>query len=396
MSAVPTSADVVIIGGSLIGSSIAYYLSEHADFDGTIAVIEPDPSYAKTSTTLSAASIREQFRHPVNIKASQYGMEFLADFHEHVQVDGESPDLGFQGTGYLFLTKPDGMDALRELHQLQLASGAEPEILDAQQLHQTFPWIVVDELGGASLGTTREGTMDAWALLQGFRARARRNGVDYLLDRAVDLTVTDGRVTEVTLDSGSTITCGSVINAAGTRAAAVAAMAGVALPVEARNRCVFMFDTRTPIDGRVPLTITPEGVWFRREQHQFLTGVSPKPDPAIDPDQFPVHPEEFEALIWPELATYIPAFEAVKVTSSWAGHYAYNTFDQNMLIGPATGVPNLLLANGFSGHGFQHAPAIGRGITELLIFGSYQTLDMSALSMERLERGRPDLETAII
>ena len=183
------------------------------------------------------------------------------------------------------------------------------------------------------MGSRREGSFDGWALLQGFRRRAQHNGVVYLRDRVVDIVQRDGRVIAVVLESGRRVNCGHVVNAAGTRASLVAKMAGLRLPVEPRSRTTFVFDCRTPIDGNVPLTVTPEGVHFRREQQQYVTGTVPLDDRAVDHDDLEARGSEFEELIWPVLANYVPQFDHVKVVASWGGHYAFNTLDHNLVIG---------------------------------------------------------------
>jgi glycine/D-amino acid oxidase-like deaminating enzyme len=388
--------DVVCIGGALMGSASAYFLSENPDFDGTILVVEPDPSYERASSSLSGNSIREQFSNPVNIRASQFGMDFVADFHERVQVDGESPNLGFRGTGYLFLATEDGMPILRSNHEIQRGEGAGARLLDPVELAAEFPYMSTEGLAGASHGGLREGSLDGWALLQGFRQRALHNDVTYVRDRVVALTTHGGRVEGVELESGRSVACGHVVNAAGPRASLIAAMAGLELPVEPRRRMTFVFDCRTPIEHNVPLTITPQGVHFRREYEHYVTGCTPAIDVPVEPDDFERRDDEFNDIIWPVLAQRVPQFDRISVIASWAGHYAYNTMDHNMVIGPPPGVDNFIFANGFSGHGLQQSPAVGRGVSELIIHGEYRTLDLSELGYDRIVRGEPFLESSII
>ena len=181
------SYDTVIIGGAVMGSSLAYWLSENPDHDGTVLVVGPDPTYEKSSTTLSEASIRHQFSEPVNIRLSMFATEFFADFHQNVQVDDEAPGLCFRETGYLFLATDDGMDVLRENHEVQRSCGAKVALLTPGELADRFPYLFVEDLAGASLGLRHEGTLDAYCLMRGFQQRARHNGVEYLTDRVVDL-----------------------------------------------------------------------------------------------------------------------------------------------------------------------------------------------------------------
>jgi glycine/D-amino acid oxidase-like deaminating enzyme len=165
--------------------------------------------------------------------------------------------------------------------------------------------------------------------------------------------------------------------------------------VRARRRCVFAFTCPTAV-ANCPLVVDPSGVWFRPEGSRFICGIAPAvPD---DADDLPLEVDHalFDSRIWPALAARVPAFEAVRVRSSWAGYYEYNTFDQNGIVGPHPQIANLLLANGFSGHGLQQAPAVGRGVAELIVHGGYRTLDLAALAFERIAAGRPLRELAVI
>jgi glycine/D-amino acid oxidase-like deaminating enzyme len=389
--------DTVIVGGAALGSSVAYWLSENPDYDGSVLVVEPDPTYEHASTTLSEASVRHQFSNPVNIALSRFATEFIADFHECVQVDGESPDLGFRDTGYLFLATESGMPILRQNHEVQRSCGAEVALLTPDEIHARFPYLHVDDLAGASLGLRHEGNIDAYSLFQGFCRRARHNGVEYLADRVVGLRLAEDRVTDVELASGDTIACNRVVNCAGPRARWIAEMAGLPLPVEPRVRSVFVFDCREPLDGGLlPLTIDPSGLHFRTDPPYFIAGMTPAEDVEVDPDDFRVRREDWEERIWPNLVHRVPQFERIAVTHTWAGHYAYNTLDQNAVVGPASAVPNFYFANGFSGHGLQQSPGVGRGISELVTYGEYRTLDLSELGHDRIVRGEPFLERNII
>ena len=389
--------DTVVIGGAAHGSSVAYWLSENPDYDGTVLVVEPDPTYEYASTTLSEASVRHQFSNPVNIALSQFATEFIAGFHDRVQVNGESPDLRFRDTGYLFLSTETGMPTLRQNHEVQRSCGAEVVLLTPDELLLRFPYLNVDDLAGASLGLRHEGNIDAHSLLQGFCRRARHNGIEYLTDRVVGLRMHEDRVTDVELASGDVIGCKRVVNCAGPRARWIAEMAGLPLPVEPRVRSVFVFDCREQLKGDLlPLTIDPSGLHVRTDPPYYIAGMPPAHDCTVDPDDFRVRRDDWEDRIWPGLVHRIPQFERIAVTHTWAGHYAYNTLDQNAVVGPATAVPNFYFANGFSGHGLQQSPGVGRGICELITYGEYRTLDLSNLGHDRIVRGEPFLERSII
>ena len=391
--------DTLIIGGAVMGSSAAYWLSENTDYDANIAVIEPDPTYVRSSTALSEASIRHQFSQPVNIKLSMFATEFFSNFHAHVQVNGEAPELPFHETGYLFLATADGMENLIANHEIQKKCGAEVVLLSPSEIKERFPYMNTDDLECGSLGTRNEGTLDAFSLMQGLKLRARHNGVEYLHNRVVSINVdkSKGLVKEVKLDSGETISCSRVINCAGPRSKWIAEMVGLKLPVEPRIRAAFVFDCREELKGQtLPLTIDPSGVHVRTDPPNFLAGAPPANDSEVDPDDFEVRSEEWEENIWPVLAHRIPAFEKIKVTSSWAGHYAYNTLDQNAIIGACEKLSNFFFCNGFSGHGFQQSPGVGRGLSELIIYGKYKSLDLTELGYDRVIKNEPFLEKAVI
>ena len=186
------------------------------------------------------------------------------------------------------------------------------------------------------------------------------------------------------------------MNASGPRAAVTARMAGLDLPVEPRKRYTVVFDAAEPLGRALPLTIDPTGVHVRSDGGVYVAGSTPEIDPAVAFDDFGMDSDVWEEQIWPVLAHRIPAFERAKVLRQWAGHYAHNTLDHNAVIGPHTEVGNFIFINGFSGHGVQQSPAMGRGVSELITYGEYRTLDLTPLGYDRVARGEPFLETAII
>jgi FAD-dependent oxidoreductase domain-containing protein 1 len=387
--------DVVIVGGGAIGSAIAYFLASDPVFDGRIVVIERDPTYRQASSALSASSIRQQFSTPENIRMSRFGWSFLAEADRHLAVDGTPAAVGLHEAGYLYLAGPDGEPTLRANHAVQRAEGAEVALLDPVEFRARFPWLSVDGLALGSLGLRGEGWFDGYALLQAFRRKARALGVEYLTGEVVALRVTGPRIAAAVLADGSEVASAALVNAAGPWAGRVAAMAGVQLPVEARRRCVFVFDARRRLPD-CPLVIDPSGVWFRPEGDQFICGTHP-PD-AEDAADLPLEVDrrQFEDVLWPALAARVPAFEAVKVTNAWAGYYEFDTFDHNAILGPHPEIANLFFANGFSGHGIQQSPAVGRALAELIAHGRYVSLDLSIFGYERIAAGRRVVERNVI
>ena len=396
--------DVVIIGGGVIGAAVACYTANAPDFDGSILVVERDPTYKNSSTALSAASIRVQFSNPLNIQISQYGLDVIRNFPEFTTTKEPGPSLTFQEAGYLYLAGSKVQaDVLKSNHAVQVASGADVVLWTARELSDAFPHLNVDDIELASFGRSGEGWFDNMGLLQGFRKKAMSLGVEFLRDEVVALKREGKEVVSAELASGNSVHAGIFVNAAGPRAAQVARMAEIPLPVEARKRTVFVFDCACSPEGsaqvnagKLPLMIDSSGIWCRPEGRHFLAAAVPEPDAAVEYDDFDPNYDEFEERVWPALAHRSKSFESLRVVNQWAGHYAYNILDQNLIIGPHPDVDNLFFANGFSGHGLQQAPAVGRAVSELITGGGYRTLDLSPFGFERVLENRPIYERCII
>ena len=380
--------DVVIVGGAAVGSAAAWFLAHTQR--ASVLVLERDPSYANCATTRSLASIRHQFSTPENIRLSMFGTRFLRGAPQVLGVD-----VAFREQGYLFLSTTEGEDVLRANHAVQRGEGADVALLDTATLQQRFPWLAVDDLAAGSLGLAGEGWLDAHALMHGFRQGALALGAEYRKVEAAAFECADGRVAAVRLADGSRICCGTVINAAGTGAAALARSAGIDLPVQSRKRCVFHFRSPARL-GACPLVIDPTGLYFRPEGEGYLCGIAP-PE-AEDPEchDFEVPLAWWEERLWPALAHRVPGFEAARLLSAWAGHYDVNLLDQNVILGPHPSLPNLLFANGFSGHGLQQSPGIGRALAELALEGGFRTLDLTRLGWARVLANEPLLERNVV
>ena len=387
---------VVIIGGGAIGSSAAYHLAMHPRFAGEITVIERDPSYARASSMLSASGIRQQFSTPVSIRMSQYGLAFIRAARDALAVDGDAPELAFNEHGYLFLATDAGSEVLRENVAVQRAEGADISLLDAAALRARWPWMNTGDLAAGAFGERGEGSFDGPALLQAMRRRARTLGVRYVAADCAGFVCDGARVRGVRLADGGVFDCDEAVVSAGAWSGQVAAMLGIAMPVVPRKRMVYVIACRDKLPG-CPLTIDPSGIWFRPEGAVFLAGRSPGVDEP-DPDEPPliVEDEMFTARVWPVLAARVPAFEALRVTSAWAGYYELNLFDHNGIVGRHPAMENVVFAAGFSGHGIQHSPATGRGVAELIADRRFVTLDLSPLGWERLIANRPLWERNIV
>ncbi len=381
-------SDVVICGGAVLGSAIAWNLAQMAPAL-SVTVIERDPSFKHSSTALSASGIRQQFSDPLNVMISRFGVGFIKGAKARWGLD-----LNLREQGYLYLANTESAaQALRENHAVQVAAGADTTLLSPAALKARFAHLNTDDLTLASLGLSGEGWFDGVGLMQGYQADSAATRIR---DEVVGLRLRSGRVKAVELASGENIACGAFINAAGPRAADIARMAGIELPIEPRKRSNFIFDCSDPPKESLPLMIDPSGVWLRPEGRRFLCGCSPVEDPMVAHDDFEPRFMEFETVIWPALAARSSNFEAIKMQAMWAGHYAYNVLDQNAVTGAHPEIGNFYFANGFSGHGLQQAPAVGRGLAELLAFGRYKTLDLSKLGYERILTGKLLLEKCVI
>lgn len=391
------SYDVVIVGGAIMGSSTAWWLRK-LGFDGSVLVVERDQSYEWCSTAHTNSCIRQQFSTELNIRISQFGAEFVNNIRSFMGDDPRVPEMPIHSYGYLYLADNDAFAAtLRANQAIQAKVGAATRILTRDQIAEAYPFYHLDDILLGSINTVNEGYFDGASIFDWFKRQAREKGVEYVANEVVEMARAAHGIVSVTLKTGQVIGCGQVVNASGPRAAATAAMAAITVPVEARKRFTYIFKAETPLDRQLPLTIDPSGIHVREVGGgTYMAGGHPDHDPAVAFDDFTMDHSFWQDHVWPVLATRIPAFEAVRVQSEWAGHYAYNTLDQNAIIGPHPEVPNFLFLNGFSGHGLQQSPAMGRAMAEWICFGAYRSLDMGAFSYDRIARGVPVLETAII
>jgi FAD-dependent oxidoreductase domain-containing protein 1 len=385
-------ADVAIVGGGIMGSALAYWLTR-LDPNISVVVIERDPTYSMASSALSAASIRQQFTTPVNIRISQASIGFMRQADELLEVAGSQVDIGLKERGYLYLARTSGLASLRRAHTIQRELGADVALLNTTELAARFPWLATTDLIAGSLGLSGEGWFDGYALLAAFSARARSQGASYIRGEVAAMGAKGSRIESLRLADGTQVSSRFVVNAAGPWARSIAKLAGFDLPVAARKRTVYVISCRAKLEP-FPLLIDPSGFWIRPEGWGFIAGLSPQ----VDPDDAPLEPDyaAFDSELWPALAQRIPAFEAAKLERAWAGYYEINLFDHNGIVGFHPRIENLLMLNGFSGHGIQQAPVVGRGVAELICHGRFVTLDLSDLGFDRIARNRPLPELNVI
>ncbi len=395
-----TSYDIVIIGGAIMGSSTAWFLTDNPDFKGSILVIEKDPSYEKAATTLTNSCIRQQFSTELNVRISQFSAEFYKNLRKNMGGDERVPQLSIRNFGYLYLADTQSFaDILRENQKIQCATGAATQLMTPQEIQRNYPFYNTADLVLGSINRVDEGYFDGSTMFDWWKRSAKERGAEYVHNEVLAMTKNKNgtSIESVTLKSGEVISCGQVVNATGTRAALTAKMAGIALPIEPRKRYTWIFKAEKPLDVDLPLTIDPSGVHVRENGGgTYMGGGHAEIDPAVDLDDFAMDHSLWENHIWPTIATRIPQFDAVKVISEWAGHYDLNVLDHNAVTGPHPQIKNFIFLNGFSGHGLQQSPAMGRATSEWLTYGEYKTLDLTPFHFDRIANNAPIIEKAII
>jgi glycine/D-amino acid oxidase-like deaminating enzyme len=391
--------DVVIVGGAMYGSSVSWFLADNPDFDGSILVVERDPTYTACSTVHTNSCIRQQFSREINVRISQFGAAFVKNLRQYMGGDERVPNLPIKSYGYLYLSDNEAFSTvLKESQQVQEACGAGTKIMTAEEIKRDYPFYNVDDIVLGSHNLIDEGYFDGGTLFEWWRRSGKEKGVEFVGNEVVSMqkNTAGTRVESVTLKSGEVVSCGIVVNSSGPRAVLTSRMAGIELSVEPRKRYTFIFDAEQPLDRDLPLTIDPTGVHMRTDGQYYLAGCAPDVDLAVDYDDYEPDHDIWQEKVWPIIANRIPQFETIKLVNSWVGHYAFNTLDQNAILGRHSQVENFILVNGFSGHGLQQSPAMGRGIAELITYGEYRTLDLSPFSFDRIERNQPFNEKAII
>ncbi|XP_065553443.1 FAD-dependent oxidoreductase domain-containing protein 1 isoform X2 [Lathamus discolor] len=449
----PEEADVVVVGGGVVGWSVAYWLKalEARRHGMRVLVVERDPTYSRASTVLSAGGIRQQFSLPENIHMSRFSASFLRNINvcgvigggmvsaqggpallsgcplspqEHLGVLNEPPvDIQFQPSGYLFLASPQDADGLEATVKVQREEGVQVTLLSPTQLKEKFPWIDTEDVAVASYGLEDEGWFDPWTLLTALRRKATSLGVlscagevrgfvtsaeDLMAPQGRDLLSARIKRVHVYMQDSleyQPVTCAIVVNAAGAWAGELLEAAGLPealrhppLPIQPRKRYIFSWHCHDGPGLSCPFLVDTTGAYFRREgiAGNYLGGMSPPEEEEPDPSDLSVDHNYFQEQVWPRLARRVPAFSSLRPGSSWAGYYDHNSFDRNGVVGPHPRLENLLVAAGFSGHGLQHAPAAGRAVAELVLKGRYETLDLSRLGWRRLVQGEPLVEGGVV
>ncbi|EDV22676.1 uncharacterized protein TRIADDRAFT_50587 [Trichoplax adhaerens] len=421
-SALPKSADIVIIGGGIIGTLAAVYLANRIP-GSSMCIIERDLSYTYASTVLSAGSLRVQYSIPENIYMSVESFKFLKDIGTHLQVEGDDPpDIQLIEKGFLFLAPEKMVPLITTYKGIHEKLGIPTEILQPSEIKERYPWLNLDDIVLGSYGCDYEAMFDPWAYLMCAKKKAQSMGVRYIEAEVKGMERNGNRIDNVsvvtTQGERATINCGSVINAAGAWSSGVAKLAGIGaegappdlktpLPVEPFARYGYVFECRDgPVDTPAVVVDGVTGVAFRRETSGLFAASAIQASRKFyylmrsgkdkDSSKLEVDYDFFDEGVWPGLATRCDAFNGLKLVSAWAGYYEINTLDNNAIIGPHPAIPNFYFSTGYSGHGLQHSPAAGRAISELILDGKFTTMDLSKFSFDRIIRNEPYKELAMI
>jgi glycine/D-amino acid oxidase-like deaminating enzyme len=386
------SYDIIIIGGGIMGSATAYYLIK-ADPTLKVAVVERDPTYTQASTTLSLANVRIQFTLKENVQISQYAIQILNSLEDDMAVDGQQPKIYFRQEGNLFLVAAGGEDAARQAYQMQTQLGCRVEWWSPQKIKNHYPLYEPQPFAGGTFGPD-DGYFDAYAVLMAYKAKARSLGVNYIRDTVVSIVKSKNQIAGVQLETQGALKADHVVNCAGAWAAEVANSAGIELPVVPINRQVFALETAVKPKDPLPLTVLPSGLYFRSETGGIILLGKSMADDAVG-FNFNWDDKRFLDILWPELAEFVPAFDTLKLRRGWAGLYAVNTLDGNAILGEWPELKGFYLANGFSGHGLQQAPAVGRYISELIL-RQPPSLDLSIFNPRRILDSRPLSENGLV
>lgn len=375
-----------------MGSSVAYHLAK-ADPGLDVVVVERDPSYTQASSSLSVGNARVQFSLRQNIQISLHALEVFELFDEEMSVEGQRPDIRFRAEGNLFLHQEESADGAKSAMVLQQSLGCEVKWWSSDEIAIRHPFLETEGLAGGTFGRL-DGHLDGYALIMGYKAKAVSLGATFVVGDATEIVTEGGKAQGIRLESGEDLLAPVVVNCAGAWAADLARTTGVDLPVVPVKRQAFVVETPERFEKPLPLTVLPSGLYFRSEAPgQLLVGKSMDDDP--EGYSFSWQESRFTDLLWPELAQWAPAFDRLRLTRGWAGLYAVNRLDGNAVLGEWPDLKGLFHANGFSGHGLQQAPAVGRYLAELIL-GQEPALDLAALGTKRIVEGRPLAEGGLV
>jgi FAD-dependent oxidoreductase domain-containing protein 1 len=379
------TADVVLIGGGIIGASIAYHLRQDG-FSGRILVIERDTTYARAATPMSLGGVRQLYGAPCNIQMARYSLQFYERFDEVMSGEWGRAQAHFHQRGYLLLLDDQNRDAWFRRYEVQRQMGVEVEMLPPQQVHELFPHLYVGDVAYA-LFSQRDGYVNPRGALQGFVERSRELNCAWLQDEVIGFEPASGRTFTVRTRMAGEISTPTLVMVSGAWTQHVAGLAGISLPVQPVRRQACYVTLPTPLGYKLPMVIDRSDVHFRHDtetdDHLIVSYIIRDEPPGFN---FDWDAAQFDAHILPTLRRRLPSCGNVQLQRGWAGHYAV-TPDENFILGPHPEIPGLFMATGCSGHGVMLAPAIGKVLSEMIRLGRYETLDATPYRLERFATG---------
>ncbi len=400
------TADVVVVGGGIVGASIAYHLvadgrpgAPSGGRPSRVVVIERDTALTRASSALATGGVREQFGHPANLALATHSLSVYVNFADLLAVDGAPGDSGYRPVGYLFLADDRNGAALLRRYEANRAAGVPVERLDHTRILMRVPDL---DLGGIRFGILgrRDGRVEPRRIQASFERAARRLGAQWLADEVTAVETEDGRVAGVATRGGVRIATRVVVNAAGPWAAHLGRLAGAPVPVGAVRRQVYVVEPTSQVGDDIPFTIDPSGVHFRADEAgRVRVGEARSaalPDPAdLGGGPFPYDPDRFKTAVLPTLSGRMPPIARGRLVGGWAGLQEESP-DHSAILGEHPDRPGFLLANGFSGHGVMLAPAVGLALAEEIRLGRSATLDVRPFRLSRFAEGTPVAEEALL
>ncbi|PIC70783.1 FAD-dependent oxidoreductase [Sporosarcina sp. P16b] len=382
--------DLIIVGAGIMASSLAYNLYKDG-YTGKIALFEKDNKYEYSSTPRSEGGIRQTFSTEVNIRMSQYSYQVYKKFEEEMAFDGENAQINFNENGYLYLLDKKSMPIFEDILKTQEKLGVKTKFMNQRETQSFFPEINVEDLVG-SVFDPEAGNADPYSVLQAYIRKIREYGISFIYEEVETILTERNKAIGIQTTNGDKYFAPIVVNAAGPWSGDLSAKIGLEIPVKPLRRQLFSIDTQLKFQNEIPFTFDPTGLHFRSERSKVVVGW------ANDvPYGYNFHLEKsfFEEEIWPVLAARSSHFEQLKLENGWTGLYDYNYIDQNAIIGGHPDMGGYFIVSGFSGHGFQHAPAAGKALSELIRLGKFETMDVSSLSVERFKTNELVIETAV-
>jgi FAD-dependent oxidoreductase domain-containing protein 1 len=379
------TADVVLIGGGIIGASIAYHLRQDG-FAGRILVIERDTTYARAATPMSLGGVRQLYGAPCNIRLARYSLEFYERFDEVMSGGWGRAQAHFHQRGYLLLLDDQNRDAWFRRYEVQRQLGVEVEVLPPGQVHELFPHLYMGDVSYA-LFSQRDGYVNPRGALQGFVERSRELNCTWLQDEVIGFAPASGQTFNVQTRMSGDISTPAVVIVSGAWAQHVAGLAGISLPVQPVRRQACYVTLANPPGYKLPMVIDRSNVHFRHDtetdNHLLVSYIIRDEPPGFN---FDWDSAQFEAHILPTLRRRLPACGDIQLQRGWAGHYAV-TPDENFILGQHSELPGLFMATGCSGHGVMLAPAIGKVLSEAIRLRRYETLDATPYRLGRFATG---------